>query len=121
MFTYQVPPKAMETVFCRQEPTPEDCLDDYTYNQENPNIPARLLEVKMSREGENAGRGVFTKVDIPEDAYLSAETSCHPIRFMPSTKALLEAIDDLEEEINGDGNNMEVVEQYMVRTNPCSF
>lgn len=115
MFSYQVPPKSMEIVYCRQEPTPKDCLDDYTYDQDNQNIPTELFEVKMSGESENAGRGVFTTVDIPQYAYLSAETSCHPVRFMPSTKALLEAIDILEDEIIHDGKNMEDVQNYMVR------
>jgi hypothetical protein len=27
MVSYQMPPKALETVFCRQEPTPETCLN----------------------------------------------------------------------------------------------
>jgi hypothetical protein len=93
MVSYQVPPKAMEIVYCRQDPTPEECEDGYhTYDPEEPNIPIDSFEVKMSEEGEHVGRGVFTKVDIPEDAYLSAETSCYPVRFLPNTKEMIETL-----------------------------
>ena len=110
MVSYQVPSKPMEVAYCRQEPTPEDCHDgNYEYDQDFPNFPASLFEVKMSGKGENAGRGVFAKVDIPEQSYLSAETSCHPVRFLPSTKALIEAMEDKEF-----GNNIVApMEAYM--------
>lgn len=93
MVSYQVPPKAMEVVYCRQEPTPPECvIGEESYDPEQPNIPVSSLEVKMSKESENAGRGLFTKVDIPDDAYLSAETSCHSVQFMPSTKEMMDDI-----------------------------
>lgn len=100
----------MEIVYCRQEPTPEECEDgEHTYDPEEPNFPISSFEVKMSEEGENAGRGIFTKVDIPEDAYLSAETSCHPVRFMPRTKKLIEDLEDDELD-----SRIVPVEVYMV-------
>jgi hypothetical protein len=64
--------------------------------------------VKKSGVGDNAGRGVFAKVAIAEDTYLSAETSSHYVMFMPSTVALIEALED--EPI---GDELEVLDFYM--------
>jgi len=113
MVSYQVPPKAMETVYCRQEPRPEECeVAWHNYDTDCPNFPISSFEVKMSKEGELAGRGIFTKVDIPVDAYLSAETGCHPVSFMPRTKALIEDIHEMEGNVSKRINPVEV---YMVR------
>jgi hypothetical protein len=71
-------------------------------------LPASAFEVKKSSVGENAGRGVFTKVDIPKNTYLSLETGAHTILFMPSTFALIVA---LEEEL--DDEQLEVFDYYM--------
>ena len=91
MVSYQVPPKAMEIVYCRQDPIPTECEDgEFTYDPEEPNFSISSFEVKMSEAGENSGRGVFAKVDIPGGAYLSAETGCHEVVFMPSTVGLIE-------------------------------
>jgi hypothetical protein len=109
MVSYQVPHRAVETVFCRREPAPEQCLEgDDTYDSNYPNAPLTSFEVKKSGVGDNAGRGVFAKVDIAEDTYLSAETSAHSVLFMPSTVALIEALE--EEPI---GAELEVLEYYM--------
>jgi spermidine synthase len=112
MVSYQVPPKAMEIVYCRQVPIPKECeAGEYTYDLEAPNFPLDSFEVKMSGGGENAGRGVFAKVDIPRDAYLSAETSCHQVHFMPPTLELIEAMNnETYAEIN---SRIVPVEAYM--------
>jgi hypothetical protein len=98
----------METVFCRRNPTPTECLKGYHLDPEYPNVPASALEVKKSSVGENAGRGVFTKVDIPKNVYLSLETGAHNVLFMPSTCALIVA---LEEEAND--KQLEALDVYM--------
>jgi hypothetical protein len=109
MVSYHVPPRAVETVFCKREPTPEQCLDvKGTYDFNYPNAPLTSFEVKKSSVGDNAGRGVYAKVDIAEDTYLSAETSSHTVLFMPSTVALIEALED--EPI---GDELEVLDYYM--------
>ena len=112
MVSYQVPPKAMEIVYCRQVPIPKECeAGEYTYDLEAPNFSLDSFEVKMSGGGENAGRGVFAKVDIPRDAYLSAETSCHQVHFMPPTLELIEAMNnETYAEIN---SRIVPVEAYM--------
>lgn len=91
MISYQVPHRVVETVFCRRQPPPEECLE-YIFDPSLPNTPADALEVKMSSISDTAGRGLFTKVDIPEESYLSAETAAHPVSFMPSTVNLVESL-----------------------------
>jgi hypothetical protein len=109
MVSYQVPPRAMETVFCRKETKPVEWWDGESfYSSKYLNAPLSSFEVKKSGVGDNAGRGVFAKVDIPEDTYLSAETSCHSVLFMPSTVALIEALE--EDPI---GYELEVFDYYM--------
>lgn len=88
MISYQFPHRTVEAAFCRQQPTPEECLE-YYLNPSVPNIPASSLEVKKSEVGEGAGRGLFTKVDIPEGAYVAAETGVNLVKFLPSTISLI--------------------------------
>ena len=64
------------------------------YNPEVPNVPISSFEVKKSRVGENAGRGLFTKVDIPTNTYIAAEASAHPIHFFPMTYELIFKLED---------------------------
>lgn len=109
MRSYQMPPKSMELVYCRRVPEPEECADEIGLDPEVPNFPISNFEVLMSEEGDNAGRGVFTKVDIPEDSYLSAETSCHSIRFMPWTNEIL---DGMMARFNGTGIDPVIAYMY---------
>jgi hypothetical protein len=91
------------------EPTPEKCAVDHRFYDSNyPNVPLTSFEVKMSGVGDNAGRGVFTKTNLAQDTYLSAETSSHPVLFMPST---VEFIEDLESEPMG--HELEALLRYM--------
>ena len=98
MVWYQVPSRAMETVFCRRTPTPGNCLGCRRLISDHANVPLSAMEVKHSGLGENSGRGVFAKADIPKGAYVAAETSVELLCFMPST---LKLIDGLEMEIIG--------------------
>jgi hypothetical protein len=109
MVSYQVPNRAVETVFCRREPTPEKCAVRHLFYDSNyPNVPLSSFEVKKSGVGDNAGRGVFTKINLAQDTYLSAETSSHRVLFMPST---VELIEDLENEPIG--HELEALSHYM--------
>jgi hypothetical protein len=99
----------METVFCRRKPIPAECLEgEYLYSSNYPNAPLSSFEVKKSSVGDNAGRGVFAKLGLAKDMYLSAETSSHPVLFMPSTVALIEAL--VDESIGGE---LDVLHYYM--------
>jgi spermidine synthase/S-adenosylmethionine/arginine decarboxylase-like enzyme len=109
MASYQVPSRSVENVFCRRQPVPPSCKT-YMYNPERPNVPTSLLEVKASSLGENAGRGLFTKVDIPKGSYIGGEVAGATIRFFPSTR---EVIDGLYTSCNATERELEVLEYYM--------
>lgn len=95
MVSYQVPTKPMEIAHCRQEPIPEECQDGrLEFDPEYANVPERSFEVRKSEQGDNAGRGVFTKVNILEGSYLTSGASSYPIRFPPPTTALIVGMDD---------------------------
>jgi hypothetical protein len=97
MASYQVPPRSVESVFCHRLPTPSSCIDNefnLLYNPEVPNAPISSFEVKKSRVGDNAGRGLFAKVEIPANTYIVAEASAHPIHFFPMTYELIFKLED---------------------------
>lgn len=86
MQTYQVPPRQVETNFCRRRPTPHECIEPrMVYNPEIASVPLSSLEVRVSEEGKIAGRGVYTKVDIPPHTYVAPEGTINALRFYPYT------------------------------------
>lgn len=95
MASYQVPGRAWQYVFCRQEPTPEECFRrELGIDLETPNAPISSFEVKKSGVGEKAGRGVFAKVDIKEGSYIGLEEAVHPVIFPPKTFDIMQSIHD---------------------------
>lgn len=111
MASYQVPPRTVENVFCRRQPSPLSCTnDEYILNPEHPNVPVSLLEVKASTVGENAGRGLFTKVDILKDSFIGGEVAGDIVRFFPFTRKV---IDGLYETCDAAEKRLEAVEYYM--------
>lgn len=96
---FQMPSKRFETVYCRQEPTPADCLDLRGYNPAFPNADISSFEVKTSGEGEQAGRGMFAKRDIPKNSYVTIETASQNVYFPPSTFSLLTKMEPLLDEL----------------------
>eukprot|EP00978_Attheya_sp_CCMP212_P001313 scaffold2735_cov61-Attheya_sp.AAC.9 len=90
MSGYTVPPKAFETVFCRKNPVPEECLEARGFDPKYANAPVKSFEVKMSTVGEKSGRGVFAAVDIPADTRIAQEQSVHFVGFPPDTCDLLQ-------------------------------
>jgi hypothetical protein len=96
---FQMPSKRLETVFCRQEPIPPACLELRGYDPEVKNADISSFEVKTSGVGENAGRGLFAKTDIPKGTYVTIDTSSQNVYFSPSTFSIItemeEILDDL--------------------------
>jgi hypothetical protein len=89
MMSYKYPSKQSEVVFCRREPTPEGCTGvGHGFDLDRINIPISALEVKQSSLGEQAGRGVFAKIDIPALSYVGLEKLVHIFHMDPSTYAL---------------------------------
>jgi hypothetical protein len=78
MTLLEYPSKTVERDFCRQYP--ESCENPHGFDPEIPNLPKEQTEVAKSGVGEQAGRGVFSKVDFPAGSYIDLATSVHPIR-----------------------------------------
>jgi hypothetical protein len=98
MISYQHTSKGSATVFCRRDVDTDGCngVHGYThgFDPERENIPMSSLNVSKSLVGENAGRGVFTLVDIPANSYVGLETQVHPIIFEASTYPLIEKMEN---------------------------
>jgi hypothetical protein len=85
MLSYLHPSKASEVVFCRRKPELKVCAAGHGFDPERKNLPLSVLEVKTSSLGEFAGRGVFTKVDVPHMSYLGLEKLIHVVYMHPAT------------------------------------
>ena len=90
MKSYQDPPKAWETLYCRREPFPEHCNDYRGYSKSIKNYGIDNFEVRMNSIGDGAGRGVFSKVEIPQGSLIAAEESHKKVHFAHATAYLLE-------------------------------
>ena len=89
MLSYLNPSKASEAVFCRRNPKPESCEKGHGFDPERENLPLSMLEIKPSSLGEKAGRGVFSKVDIPQLSYVALERLIHIVYMHPSTHEII--------------------------------
>lgn len=144
--SYQVPPKAWETVYCRREPTPFECayrwldatkeLHDYVIGDED----ASSFEVKVKDNGddEEVETQVFATVNIPKGSYIMPEHLASSFVISDQSIAnleintkvagtgnvtiisdLLEFIDDYGHESGAEGIGLKIVEvgaSYMIRT-----
>merc|ERR1712195_45894 len=64
----------IEIVYCLDNPNARYCKEGHGFDPERQNLPmSSTLEVRQSSIGEEAGRGVFAKVDIPEKSYIGLE------------------------------------------------
>ena len=52
MVSYQVPHRAVEAVFCRRQPTPNECREAYQYESANPNGPSAPLDSGVGDSNE---------------------------------------------------------------------
>lgn len=95
--SYQVPPRAWESIYCRREPEPFECayrgldmtkelFEYYPGNEEG-----SAFVIRESNEGAEDDAAVYATVDIPEGSYI-----------MPShLAASLEVSEDSAKESNG--------------------
>jgi hypothetical protein len=88
MTNYQHPNRITEVVFCRDDPQPGECAAQHGYDPDRPNAHSSMFEVKQSNI-PNAGRGLFTKVDIPKGASMALEESVHCMLVMPTTTSII--------------------------------
>lgn len=116
LLLYQRPTKRVETVFCRRIPTPFECTYDsfgFGFEPRRPNIDLSHFEVRMSLAGEKAGRGLFSKVDIPVGTFLSIEQVPHSVYFPPGTYKLIDEMVDFLEDSYGVFHHFNMLDYYM--------
>lgn len=76
--SFQAPPRAWETVYCRREPEPFECayrgLDKnaelFEFDPENEEESSFEVRVSKNKETGEDEVGVYAKVDMPEGSYL---------------------------------------------------
>jgi len=73
MSTYQVPKKAVETIYCQKKPVPVECLMGKGYDPEIPLFTSESFEIVKSSDLVR----VKTKVDIPQMSYIVAGDLFH--------------------------------------------
>eukprot|EP00580_Thalassiosira_gravida_P014448 CAMPEP_0201684176 /NCGR_PEP_ID=MMETSP0494-20130426/52504_1 /ASSEMBLY_ACC=CAM_ASM_000839 /TAXON_ID=420259 /ORGANISM="Thalassiosira gravida, Strain GMp14c1" /LENGTH=633 /DNA_ID=CAMNT_0048167969 /DNA_START=17 /DNA_END=1918 /DNA_ORIENTATION=- len=89
MISYQVPPKAKETTYCRKEDKPQECNELIGIDPKLATIPISHAEARKSTLGEFAGRGLFASQDIPKGASLDLDGSVKAFHVLPSTFSVI--------------------------------
>jgi hypothetical protein len=72
----------------------DDMFCDKGLNPSYPNVPAKNFYMAKSTVGENAGRGVFTSIDLEQESYLMAEGYAHDLTFSFRAFAIMEDMVD---------------------------
>ena len=93
MLPIQYPPRWSEDVYCLNDPHVSGPCQDVLFDPSIPNIPYGSLIVQKSKVGENAGRGVFTTVDVSGEAYIGLDGSPYPVRCDWKTWKIIETMD----------------------------
>lgn len=90
MKMYQYPSQASVDLFCRREPTPVGCdRSNHGFDPERPNYSEAFFNVTTSLAGKHAGRGVFTKANIPKGSYLTLEAMVYPVTIEGTSTLLI--------------------------------
>ncbi|KAL3804429.1 hypothetical protein HJC23_011357 [Cyclotella cryptica] len=98
MYSYQIPPKSFESVYCRQENEPEECEEYNGFWPDVVDVPITEVRVQKSGVSESAGRGVFAVKDIPRDATIALEEGTRAFHVAPSTWKVLDAVYEWSDE-----------------------
>jgi spermidine synthase len=144
--SYQVSPKAWETVYCRREPTPFECayrsldttkeLHDYVIGDDE--ASSFVVKAKKKGEGEEVETQVFATRNIPKGSYIMPEHLASSFVISDQSIAnlelntkvagtgnvtiiadLLEFIDDYGHQSGAEGIGLNIVEvgaSYMIRS-----
>lgn len=107
MMKYQIPPKPVETAFCRE--SVEECV--YSFDPDLVNVPYSDLAVAQSTMGENSGRGIFAKEDIPKGATIGVEKSWRSYFIYPSSHRIIMELYEWADE--HDDDDEDYVEEVM--------
>jgi hypothetical protein len=92
MVSYQLPSRAQETAYCRQEiddEFPSDCNEVLGFYRNTVHLPIEYLRVGKSGVGERAGRGLFATRDMPSHAAIGIQKETKSFMFPPLSFSLL--------------------------------
>ena len=87
IMTFLYPSRISENLACWNDPI--RCERGHGFDPDTPTVPSSKVEVKRSMMGENVGRGLFTIVDIPKQAYITLDEFVHPVFADATTYAVL--------------------------------
>jgi hypothetical protein len=91
MQSYLYPSRGSETVFCRRDPTPEKCQGGHGFDPKRANLPtASSLEVKPRSAEENAGLGLYAKIDVPLYSYIGLDELVRYVYISPWSYKLID-------------------------------
>jgi hypothetical protein len=85
---YTRPHKAWQSLYCSFPENSRECSYIDGFDPDILNIGREAFEVKPSSIGEHVGRGIFTKVDIPEGSYIMQEVAVHQVKFSVQSTAI---------------------------------
>jgi len=91
MARYQYSKKIWENHFCLKTSNPPyECSTVRGINPSIKDFSARMFEVKKSSLGEEAGRGLFAKVDIPERSLFMQQEATDSVHFSGQVNDLID-------------------------------
>jgi len=96
MAFYQVPTKSDESVYCRKDPIPEECVIGQGYATEAKHFGEESLEVVVTEAGEVS---VVARVDIPEMSYIDTGRLVHVSRQVEEIMAQISEKHDSIEDV----------------------
>jgi hypothetical protein len=97
----EYPPKASAVHYCQQNPDDPDCVSGHAMDPTLKTIQMDSLFMQESQMGEHAGRGVFTKEDIPAPAYLGGVVMSQVVKMHWKTSTMVDRLE--ENDIYSDG------------------
>lgn len=110
--SFQMPPKAWETIYCRREPEPFECayrgldLDKDLYEYDPMDEEGSAFEVRQVDEDNTSA--VFAKVDIPEGSYIM------PTHLAASFEVSDDSMKSIHDVLNTEGvENATLIEDFV--------
>lgn len=110
--SFQMPPRAWETVYCRREPEPFECayrgmdLDKGLFEYDPENDEASAFEIRPKSGEEEAA--VYAKVDIPEGSFIM------PTHLAASFEVTDDSIDNIRADTQIEGvGKATVIEDFI--------
>jgi len=108
MISFQLPPKAQETTYCRKEDEPWECDEIVGVHPEFVSLPSSEY-LKVEKSG--LGRGLFASKNIPKDGTLSLDESGKSFHFPPLTWSVIKSLIEWAEE--NDDTHPYVEDEYI--------